>query len=46
MASKKIEVKPGAQLSLQMHHQDEHWIIVRTAKVTIDDKQSIIKENK
>ena len=44
---KKIEVKPGAQLSLQMHHhRAEHWIIVKgTAKVTIDDKQSIIKEN-
>ena len=44
---KKIEVKPGAQLSLQMHHhRAEHWIIVKgTAKVTIENKQSILKEN-
>ncbi len=40
-------MKPGAQLSLQMHHhRAEHWIIVKgTAKVTIENKQSIIKEN-
>ena len=44
---KKIEVKPGAQLSLQMHHhRAEHWIVVKgTAKVTIENKQSILKEN-
>ena len=44
---KKIEVKPGAQLSLQMHHhRAEHWIIVKgTAKVTIEKKESILKEN-
>ena len=44
---KRIEVKPGAQLSLQMHHhRAEHWIIVKgTAKVTIENKQSIVKEN-
>ena len=44
---KKIEVKPGAQLSLQMHHhRAEHWIIVKgTAKVTIENKESILKEN-
>ena len=44
---KKIEVKPGAQLSLQMHHhRAEHWIVVKgTAKVTIENQQSILKEN-
>ena len=37
---KRIMVKPGAQLSLQMHHhRAEHWIVVSgTAKVTCDDK--------
>ena len=39
---KKIEVNPGASLSLQMHfHRSEHWIVVNgTAKVEID---SIVK---
>jgi mannose-1-phosphate guanylyltransferase len=33
---KKIEVKPGAKLSHQMHHhRSEHWIVVSgTARVT------------
>ena len=33
---KRIEVKPGHRLSLQMHHhRSEHWIVVSgTAKVT------------
>ena len=37
---KHITVKPGAQLSLQMHHhRAEHWIVVSgTAQVTCDDK--------
>ena len=37
---KRIVVKPGAQLSLQMHHhRAEHWIVVNgTAKVSCDDK--------
>ncbi|MBS0193971.1 MAG: mannose-1-phosphate guanylyltransferase/mannose-6-phosphate isomerase [Proteobacteria bacterium] len=36
---KRIAVKPGASLSLQMHHhRAEHWIVVRgTARVTCDD---------
>ncbi|MBS0211964.1 MAG: mannose-1-phosphate guanylyltransferase/mannose-6-phosphate isomerase [Proteobacteria bacterium] len=36
---KRIAVKPGASLSLQMHHhRAEHWIIVRgTARVTCDE---------
>lgn len=37
---KKIEVKPGAKLSHQMHyHRSEHWIVVAgTARVTNGDK--------
>ena len=33
---KRIEVKPGASLSLQLHHRrSEHWVVVRgTARVT------------
>jgi mannose-6-phosphate isomerase-like protein (cupin superfamily) len=34
---KRIEVKPGHRLSLQMHyHRSEHWIVVSgTAKVLV-----------
>ena len=44
---KRITVKPGASLSLQMHHQRaEHWVVVQgEAKVTCDDKKFIVKEN-
>lgn len=44
---KRIVVKPGAALSLQSHvHRSEHWIVVSgTAKVTVDDKVSLITEN-
>ena len=44
---KRITVKPGAKLSLQMHHQRaEHWVVVSgTAKVTIGDKTFILSEN-
>ncbi|MGP4951610.1 mannose-1-phosphate guanylyltransferase/mannose-6-phosphate isomerase [Psychrobacter sp. T6-1] len=44
---KRITVKPGAKISVQMHHhRAEHWIIVSgTAKVTIDDKIEILAEN-
>lgn len=44
---KRIVVKPGAKLSLQMHHhRAEHWIVVSgTAIVTRDDKVDIISEN-
>ena len=45
---KRIEVKPGASLSLQMHHhRTEHWIVVTgTAGVEIDSEKLIIGENK
>jgi mannose-6-phosphate isomerase-like protein (cupin superfamily) len=44
---KRIVVKPGGRLSLQMHHhRAEHWIVVRgTARVTIDDETKIVHEN-
>jgi mannose-1-phosphate guanylyltransferase/mannose-6-phosphate isomerase len=40
-------VKPGASLSLQMHHhRAEHWVVVRgTARVTIGDEIALIAEN-
>ena len=43
---KRICVKPGAALSLQSHkHRSEHWIVVEgTAKVTIDDKVTLVSE--
>ncbi|MGM0831831.1 MAG: mannose-1-phosphate guanylyltransferase/mannose-6-phosphate isomerase [Pseudomonadota bacterium] len=44
---KRIEVKPGASLSLQMHHhRSEHWIVVRgTAQVVNGDKQILLRTN-
>ena len=44
---KRIVVKPGATLSLQMHHhRTEHWIVVRgTAKVTRGDTTYLVPEN-
>ena len=44
---KRIGVKPGQKLSLQMHHKRaEHWIVVRgTAKVTIDERVFDLAEN-
>lgn len=44
---KRIVVKPGGTLSLQMHHhRAEHWIVVSgTAKVTRDDKTFLLSEN-
>ena len=44
---KRIMVKPGASLSLQMHHhRAEHWIVVSgTAEVTVGDKVILLTEN-
>jgi len=44
---KRIIVKPGAALSLQMHHhRAEHWIVVKgVAEVTCDDKVFLLAEN-
>jgi mannose-1-phosphate guanylyltransferase/mannose-6-phosphate isomerase len=45
--TKRIIVKPGEQLSLQMHyHRSEHWIVVSgSAEVTIDGDCQIVGEN-
>ena len=44
---KRISVKPGASLSLQMHHhRAEHWIVVSgTAVVERDDETELVGEN-
>ena len=44
---KRICVKPGASLSLQMHHhRAEHWIVVTgTARVTKGDEAFLVSEN-
>jgi len=45
--AKLITVKPGAKLSVQMHHhRAEHWVVVSgTAKVTNGEKTFILSEN-
>jgi len=45
--AKRITVKPGAKLSVQMHHhRAEHWIMVSgTARVTNGDKTFLLSEN-
>lgn len=44
---KRIMVKPGAQLSLQMHyHRAEHWIVVSgTARITCGEETKLLREN-
>ncbi len=44
---KRIMVKPGEKLSLQMHHhRAEHWVVVSgTAKVIVEDKEMLFAEN-
>lgn len=44
---KRITVKPGASLSLQMHHhRAEHWVVVSgTAVVQVGEKESLLTEN-
>ena len=44
---KRITVKPGEKLSLQMHHhRAEHWVVVSgTARVTCGEKVSLLSEN-
>lgn len=44
---KRITVKPGEKLSIQMHHhRSEHWVIVSgTAKVTNGDEVIILTED-
>ncbi len=44
---KRIQVKPGASLSLQMHHhRAEHWIVVKgVAEITNGNQSIILTEN-
>ena len=44
---KRIVVKPGASLSLQMHyHRSEHWIVVSgTAKVVNGEREFLVRTN-
>ncbi|WP_269900175.1 mannose-1-phosphate guanylyltransferase/mannose-6-phosphate isomerase [Paenalcaligenes faecalis] len=44
---KRISVKPGAKLSVQMHHhRAEHWVVVSgTAKVTTGERTYLVTEN-
>ena len=44
---KRIQVNPGASLSLQMHHhRAEHWIVVKgVAEITNGDKVITLMEN-
>ena len=44
---KRIQVKPGASLSLQRHHhRAEHWVVVSgTAEITCGEKKLMLTEN-
>jgi len=44
---KRLNVKPGATLSLQLHHhRAEHWIVVSgTARITRGDEVFLLEEN-
>jgi len=40
---KRIEVKPGASLSLQMHrHRSEHWIVVNGIAKVVNGQQELL----
>lgn len=44
---KRLTIKPGAQISLQLHHhRAEHWIVVSgTARITCGEKVFLLEEN-
>jgi mannose-1-phosphate guanylyltransferase/mannose-6-phosphate isomerase len=44
---KRLEIKPGAKLSYQLHHhRSEHWVVVSgTARVTNGDKEYDVHPN-
>lgn len=44
---KRITVKPGAKLSVQLHHhRAEHWIVIAgTAKAMVDGKEVMLASN-
>jgi mannose-1-phosphate guanylyltransferase/mannose-6-phosphate isomerase len=40
---KRIEVKPGASLSLQMHHhRSEHWVVVSGAAMVVNGEKEVL----
>jgi mannose-1-phosphate guanylyltransferase/mannose-6-phosphate isomerase len=44
---KRLKIKPGASLSLQLHHhRAEHWIVVAgTARITRGEEEFLLEEN-
>ena len=44
---KRLEIKPGASISLQYHnHRSEHWVVVRgMAEVTRDEEAHLVAPN-
>jgi len=44
---KHLMVKPGASLSLQMHHhRAEHWVVVKgTARIVLGNREMLLSEN-
>jgi len=44
---KRITLKPGASISLQLHHhRSEHWVVVKgTAQVICGEKEFVLSEN-
>ena len=44
---KLLHVKPGAKLSMQMHHhRSEHWVVVHgTARATVGEQEKLLREN-
>jgi mannose-1-phosphate guanylyltransferase / mannose-6-phosphate isomerase len=44
---KRLHVKPGGKLSMQMHHhRSEHWVVVQgTARVVIGEQEQLLQEN-
>ncbi|MFA6332634.1 MAG: phosphomannose isomerase type II C-terminal cupin domain, partial [Methanoregula sp.] len=43
---KRVTVKPGARLSLQLHHhRSEHWVVVQgTAEVELDGEKQLLRK--
>ncbi len=42
---KRVEVKPGASLSLQMHrHRNEHWVVVNGTAEVLNGKKTFVLE--
>ncbi|MFO7818252.1 MAG: mannose-1-phosphate guanylyltransferase/mannose-6-phosphate isomerase [Thermodesulfobacteriota bacterium] len=44
---KRLSVKPGSTLSLQMHHhRSEHWVVIQgTAEVLVGHEERLLSEN-